>query len=97
MVRISGSLWKDLLCGNIIAKEMETYSLEEEEGSDIFITQKSQNIIPLVPNFDGEGDEPMDVVQQANPSYWAVFSDISDDDNVDIPCSQVQPKTTGER
>ena len=70
---------------------MEIYSLEEEEGGEMFITQQNQNIVPLVPNFDVNVD--MDVGEDAHAQKQVlckpIYSDISDDDAFEIPCSQV--------
>ena len=37
---------------------MELYSLEDESAGDMFLTQETSNILPLVPNFgDKDGME----------------------------------------
>ena len=67
---------------------MEMYSLEEDEGNALFITQERRNLVPLVPNWDKS---------DANSSETGGFveaikqySDISDDDAFEISSSQIQ-------
>ena len=78
---------------------MEFYSLEDEEGDNIFLTQEPKDIIPLIPNFEVEADmdiEAGDMTQKENlcqPQY----SDISDEEDNPFPCSQVQYDSKGIR
>ena len=75
---------------------MEVYSLEDECVDNMFMTQGSQNILPLVPNFDVQhdmGDEGINLTQTQNNEV-TTYSDISEDEDVNIPCSQVPPVHT---
>ena len=76
---------------------METFSLEEDEASQMFLTQESRNLVPLVPIFDDKDEEPQAAKLPENRQYPMDFSDISDEDFCDIPCSQATPKTVGGR
>ena len=72
---------------------MEVYSLEEESVDNMFVTQVSQNVVPLFPNFDVKHnicDEGINLTQTQNCAV-PTYSDISEEDEVDIPCSQVTP------
>ena len=69
---------------------MELFSLEEDDGNDLFITQSShldnnnrQNVSILGSPTDFAS--PCASILNANSSQ---YSDISDDEFVDIPCSQ---------
>ena len=61
----------------------------------MFITQETRNLVPLVPNFDVEYEGKNVGEPTEKPAYPMNFSDISDEEAFDIPCSQVQ-KQTGE-
>ena len=78
---------------------MELYSLEEEEGGDMFITQQNKNIVPLIPNFELNGESVMDTNESAQNQVLCqpIYSDISDDDAFKIPCSQVARVTPSDR
>ena len=74
---------------------MELFSLEEDEGNELFITQtpsekKDED------KFGGILGDPMDfsspcksVIGEGNNTSQQ-YSDISDDENFDIPSSQMQ-------
>ena len=71
---------------------MEVYTLEEEGMDNMFLTQSSQNILPLVPNFDVQHDMGNETVMlsQTENCDSNNYSDISDEEDVNIPCSQAQ-------
>ena len=73
---------------------MDVYSLEEEDVGNIFVTQQSRNIVPLVPNFEDEHDmETEEPAVTQNNNLWSTHNlDISEYDDFQIPCSQVQNK-----
>ena len=71
---------------------MERYSLEEDEANDLFIPQKSpsdksdENITNNVLGERTDFQSPcVSLVNSSQPQY----SDISDDDFMEIPSSQV--------
>ena len=75
---------------------MDVFSLEDEEYSDMILTQSSK--LSDVSNNGGILPDPMDfempcisLICKSQPQY----SNISDDDFVDIPCSQVPNKLMG--
>ena len=78
---------------------MEFYSLEDEEGNNMFLTQESKEIVPLIPNFEVETD--MEVgnggAAQKDNLCSNEYSDISDAEDFQIPCSQVQYASNGYR
>ena len=39
---------------------MEFYSLEDEDVGDMFLTQQSSQIVPLIPSFEIENDMEVD-------------------------------------
>ena len=69
---------------------MDTFSLEDDDCSDLFITQESRNVVPLFPNFSVNGDNSpnIEVADQGCVPHGPVYSDISDDDLSNIPSSQ---------
>ena len=75
---------------------MELYSLEEDEENELFITQTPSESNG-VENFGGLIGDPMDfqspcalLVGNKKPQY----SDISNEEDFEIPCSQVTNKTS---
>ena len=72
---------------------MEIFSLEDDDASDLFITQTpSENKNEVVKM--GIIDDPMDFTSPCKSLVGDVgqkYSDISDDDDVLIPCSQNIP------
>ena len=66
---------------------MELCSLEDDECSNLFITQEPSQLVPLVPKFDAENGFYGDSHQK--------YSDISDAEDFELPASQVQHKSTG--
>ena len=78
---------------------MEVCSLEEDDVGDIFLTQSSRNLVPLVPNFGGESDRGgLEVESTPNAVLCRpIYSDSSDQEDFDIPCSQVQGGLGGSR
>ena len=78
---------------------MEVYSLEEEDVGDMFLTQESRNIVSLVPNFEVENEE---VTGESNLTELGVvraehYSDISDAEDFEIPCSQISQNHVQQR
>ena len=70
---------------------MELCSLEEEDYGDMFITQESPNIVPLVPNFNGdcEMDSNSDVLEIGKTGQTK-YSNISDVEDFELPLSQAR-------
>ena len=73
---------------------MELCSLEDDDYGDMFITQESQNIIPLVPDVDvdtemGDDHKVLEIEKSVCPQY----SDISDADDFNLQPSQPVKKT----
>ena len=69
---------------------MDTFSLEEDDASELFITQESRNIVSLFPNFDGKSGNIGNGTGDGdrNNKNACQYSDISDDEIIDIPSSQ---------
>ena len=78
---------------------MELFSLEEEGGGEMFITQSDSKMVPLVPQFDDNVgmDYEEGVRAQKQVLCPPIYSDISDDDAFEIPCSQVPNTTSRDR
>ena len=78
---------------------MEFFSLEEDEVDNMFVTQESKNIVPLVPKFDDENSMEVGVEGAAQKAVLCSepYSDISDAEDFQIPCSQVQYCSDGTR
>ena len=77
---------------------MDVFSQVENDGDDIFLTQTPRNLVPLVPNFEAQSDY---VGIQGGTTQNEVlcrmqYSDISDAENFDIPCSQVHNNESGQ-
>ena len=76
---------------------MDVFSLEDEEYSDLILTQSSS--ISKVSEKSVIMPDPMDF---QSPCVSLIsknsmeYSDISDDDFERIPCSQVETKTVGD-
>ena len=75
---------------------MDVFSLEEDSG-DLFITQSDR----IIQNYDGASFDigmSMEGTQQGSnvKDTSRIYSDISDDDFVDIPCSQKQNSAVGD-
>ena len=73
---------------------MDMCSLEEDEHSDMFITQESRNVVPLFPNFDVESDMEVgqgNVVEIGNASQNQ-YLDISDAEDFEVPSSQQEAR-----
>ena len=70
---------------------MDFCSLEEEDVGDIFLTQESREIVPLIPNFEVESDiEMVETRSTQNTNRAATqYSDISDEEDVTIQSSQI--------
>ena len=71
---------------------MEVCSLEDDEYGNMFITQESRNIVPLVSNLDAEvemdlGSDVLEIGKGASTQY----SDISDVEDFHLPSSQQRP------
>ena len=81
-------------CKKFLFFIMESISLEDEDPRNMFITQESRNIVPLVPNFEEEEDPFFRIeIDNAGVGNAALrdpqYSDISEDD-FEIPSSQAQ-------
>ena len=78
---------------------MEYFSLEEDDGDNIFLTQTPSNLVPLIPTFDVETD--MDMGAQGDTQNQGLcntqYSDISSDDDGVFQCSQVTGRTRNNR
>ena len=76
---------------------MELFLLEEDDGNDMFITQSSYLDSSSNSNYGSilgnANDFKSPCVSIANPLSQD-YSDISDDDFVNIPCSQVNTNDT---
>ena len=70
---------------------MELYSLEDQSAGDMFLTQETSNILPLVPNFEHKDDMETCAGDAAQNGVLCqpIYSDISEDDAFEFPCSQV--------
>ena len=69
---------------------METYSLEEDDVSAMFITQESWDIVPLIPNLEENTEKDVEITEMLDGKHEvnAQYSDISDDEVFEIPSSQ---------
>ena len=74
---------------------MEVFSLEDDDGNDLFITQESQMDKN---NRKSEGSsilgDPLDFQSPCASLINTHYSDISDDDLMEIPCSQISQNTS---
>ena len=95
--RVLSCVCSIFVIGNFCSIIMDLYSLEDGDVGNIFVTQESRNIVPLVPNFDVEADSVMEVDSVPNPQSGTQYSDISDDEFCGIPCSQVSQKKDDSR
>ena len=76
---------------------MELFSLEDEDYSALILTQS--NNVDKVSQESRILPDPMDFQSQCVSLISKLeqhYSDISDDDFTDIPCSQVAPSSTGD-
>ena len=73
-----------------IKMDPEQFSLEDDDGSDLFITQESWEIVPLFPIFEENYDKVPHVRPQQEGPVPRVnyYSDISDAEDFEIPPSQ---------
>ena len=74
---------------------MELFSLEDEEYSQLFITQSSNNSVNVTEN-DGNGSilgDPLDFKSPCVSVLSDQYSDISDEE-FDIPSSQMVTSST---
>ena len=71
---------------------MAMFSLEDDDGNDLFITQESRELIPLFPSGleEGNNEGNMCVESEKEDVLFGQYSDISDDEVFDIPSSQKQ-------
>ena len=69
---------------------MENFSLEEDDGNELFITQESREIVPLIPNMDNNDENDVEFlgVSHGGESHSMHYSDISDDEMLQVPSSQ---------
>ena len=72
---------------------MDTFSLEDDDANELFITQtpsKNNNGVELIGNLADPMDfsTPCQSLIPAGVPKRMEFSDISDDEIFDIPCSQ---------
>ena len=82
---------------------MEVYSLEDDGFSGLFLTQESHESVSISDNRNHGGiiGDPMDFTSPCvgltgrnNGSTAGVYEDISDDDDFNIPSSQVPASST---
>ena len=78
---------------------MDICSLEDDDVGNMFITQEPWNVNGNLPNFDlRSGFEPEGLhLSQPNSDNVGQYSDISDDDLMEIPSSQVNTNKQNER
>ena len=92
-VNVSGRVTNKTIFWGLIFMKMDVFSLEDEDNySGLFITQEvSQNKWKILGDPSNFG-APLVSLTSKNECATLVYEDISDDDFVDIPSSQV-PKT----
>ena len=78
--------------------KMEVFSFEEDDGNDLFLTQRSSSDGGNVGENNNKGilGDPMDfsspvvgVVSGTANQLGCTYEDISDEEDFQIPCSQV--------
>ena len=71
---------------------MDVFSLEEDDGCGLFITQEPKKVNFVGDNVDLNEDVNRDLVDlmQNCEGEAPHYSDVSDDDFVDIPSSQLR-------
>ena len=71
---------------------MDVFSLEDEDVSDMFLTQQLSKNVEILPNFDLENERFLEnsQVTQMDDGSGACYSDISDAEDFQIPSSQLQ-------
>ena len=76
---------------------MDVFSLEEDNGNSLFITQESHNVDGNLPNFDicgGSADGDLNAMEM-NEIDTMQFSDILDVEDFQIPSSQLMNVPAG--